>query len=112
MYRNNSYEERISRNLLSLSYAQTYFMGLLEDHEEDPGLPLEKALQVAIQRMGVAEFCAKTGLSKQTVNSFIHGRRTLKPETLDRYLKPFGLKTELTVKRIPLPQKRTRKKAL
>ena len=70
-------------------------MGLVED--EDEPMSVMEALRFTIPRMGVAEFCKISGNSKSDVDKFIRGERNLKPDTLDEYLTPFGLKVKIVL---------------
>lgn len=96
MYRSNTYDEDFSKDMQVLIGRQTYLMCLIED--EDEPMSLEEALRFFIRRMGLVEFSNLVGEKKQNVNKFLVGDRKLKRETLDKYLKPFGLKTVLKVK--------------
>ena len=96
MYRNSSFDEDLSAKLRDRGYAQGFFLTLMEGAE---GLSLEDALRTAIQSMGVKEFCVQTHSRMQNVNDFLKKRRKLKPESLDSFLKPFGLKLKLVVEK-------------
>ena len=96
MYRNSEFNEDLSNELRSPKFAQGFLLDLMEGEE---GLSVEDALRQTIARMGVKEFCDRSGLRKQNVNDFIQGRRKLKPETLDAFLKPFRLKTRVVVEK-------------
>ncbi len=56
----------------------------------------------------VPAFCAGRGFVAalfvgelvQSVDKFIKGNRKLKPETLDRYLRPFGLKIKISIEKL------------
>ena len=96
MYRSNSYDEKLSKKLKNPNFAQEYLLGLIEG---DEGLSIEDALRLAIQRMGITDFANMIGLPKSNIAEFLNGKRNLKRETLDRYLLPFNLKTELVVKK-------------
>ncbi len=95
MYRSNTYDEDFSRDMRVLIGRQTYLMSLIDD--EDEPMSIEEALRFIIRRMGLVEFSNLVGEKKQNVNKFLVGDRNLKRETLDKYLKPFGLKTVLEV---------------
>lgn len=108
MYRNDNYDRDIAEKMKNPLYAQGFLLDLMENQPDDPGFPLESALRIAIQSMGVVEFCSKIRISKQNINSFLNGKRSPKPETLDQLLKPFGLRTRLVVEKIPVPRKSRR----
>lgn len=98
MPRNNSYEEDLARDLRAGGRAgvREFLLGLSEGED---GIPLDRALKHTIKRMGISEFCAMTKLPMPNVLEFLKGKRKLKPETLDKYLKPFGLRTRLVLEK-------------
>ena len=96
MYRNNSYEEDLAKSLRNRVAAQAFLLGLMEGED---GLDLESALKHTIKRMGVKEFCERAGVAMPNVMNFIRGKRKLKPESLDVFLKPFGLRTKIVVEK-------------
>ena len=96
MYRNSSYDEDLARELQDFEFAQGFLLTLMEGEE---GLSLEKALRHTIQRMGIKEFCELAQIPMPNVMEFLSGKRKLKPETLDRYLHPFGLRTRVIVEK-------------
>ena len=69
--------------------------------QDDDGLSVEEALRVVIQTMGVTEFSAFVGVKPPTAMPFLKKKRNLKPETINSYLKPFGLRTEMIVVKDP-----------
>ena len=95
MYRNNAYDEDLALEFQNLEFAKEYLLGLVEDKDEP--MSVTEALRFTIPRMGVSEFCELSGKSKSDVDKFLRGERNPKPETLDEYLQPFGLKTKLTL---------------
>ena len=96
MYRNSSYDEDLSKELLNSEFAQGFLLTLMEGEE---GLSLAAALRHTIERMGVKELCTKAKMRMQNVNDFIKGRRKPKPDSLDAFLKPFGLRTRIVVEK-------------
>jgi DNA-binding phage protein len=96
MYRSNIYDEDFSRDMEHLIARKVYLMELIEN--EDEPMSIEEALRFTIRRMGLVEFSNLVGEKKQNVSKFLTGERNLKRETLDKYLKPFGLHTVLQVK--------------
>lgn len=95
MYRNNAYSEDLALEFQNLEFAKEYLLSLVED--EDEPMSVIEALRFTIPRMGVAEFCELSGKSKSDIDKFLRGERSPKPDTLDEYLHPFGLKTRLTL---------------
>jgi DNA-binding phage protein len=96
MYRSNTYDEDFSENMKHLIARKVYLMELIEN--EDEPMTVEEALRFTIRRMGLVEFANLVGEKKQNVNKFLIGERNLKRETLDKFLKPFGLHTVLQVR--------------
>ena len=79
-----------------IGFAQGYILDLMEGED---GFSLEEALRTTIRQMGVKEFCERTQMRKQNVNDFLTEQRNLKGETLDTFLKPFGLRTRIVVEK-------------
>lgn len=96
MNRTESFDEYISRHMKNIEFAQSYFLGLIEGKEH---YTIEEALKMCIQSWGIKEFSHKSKVPASNIVDFIKGRRKLKPETLNQYLKPFKLKVKLTVEK-------------
>lgn len=94
MYRSNSYNEIFSQNMLDSDFRKEYLLELLEG---DEALELVDAIRFIATRMGTTEFANLVGESKQSIDKFIKGLRNPKRESLDKFLLPFNLKTQLTV---------------
>lgn len=94
MRRLRSYNADLSKRLHNRKYAAQFFQGLIEGED---GVPLEKALKATIELMGIKEFSKLAKIPSPNIVEFLKGRRHPKPATLDRYLRPFGLKTYLAV---------------
>lgn len=77
-------------------FAKQYLPELIND--EDEPMSVEDALRFVIKRMGTTDFANLVGESKQTVDKFLKGQRNPKRETLDKFLRPFGLVTVVGVK--------------
>ena len=67
--------------------------------EGEEALSAEDALRETISRMGVKEFSELAGVAPSNVVDFLRGKRNPKPETLDTYLRPFGLKTKIVLEK-------------
>ncbi len=94
MKRGKSYDEELSQQLRNRKFAQNYIMALMEG---DEGLCVEDALKHTIERMGIKEFVQMANVPQPNVSEFLKGKRKLKPETLNEYLKPFKLKAKLVL---------------
>lgn len=98
MRRTDSYNERFSQDIRNPVYAQNYFLELTQDSDE-PMTP-EEALKLVIRKMGTTEFAAFVGERVQNVDKFLKGERNPKRDTLDKFLRPFGLVTVMGIKPI------------
>jgi DNA-binding phage protein len=96
MYRTNSYDEMISEKMKNKRFAQGYLLTLMEGED---GLSVEESLKETIRSMGITEFSAVAKVPRPNVQEFLKGKRKLKNETLNIYLKPFGLKIKITVEK-------------
>ena len=94
MKRSKSYDEELSKKLKNSKFAQTFIRALMEG---DEGLSVEAALRHTIERMGIKEFVQLAKVPQPNVSEFVHGKRKLKPETLNEYLKPFKLRAKLVL---------------
>lgn len=97
MHRKESFDEKISRKLHNPAFAQNFLEGLIE--AEDGQLSYEDALRDVISVMGISEFAHFAKVPQPRVTEFLNGK-ALKPDTLDRLLKPFKLKTKLVFEKI------------
>ena len=96
MKRSRSFDAYLSKQLENIAFAQGYILDLMEGED---GLSLEEALRTTIRQMGVKEFCERAQMRKQNVNDFLTEQRNLKRETIDAFLKPFGLRTRIIVEK-------------
>ena len=96
MKRSSSFDVYLSKQLEDITFAQGYILDLMEGED---GLSLEEALRTTIRQMGVKEFCERAQMRKQNVNDFLAEQRNLKRETIDAFLKPFGLRTRIIVEK-------------
>jgi DNA-binding phage protein len=96
MHRSDSFNERFSREIRNPDYAKVYIGELLGD--QGSGKALSDVLKIVAKKMGTTEFADFVGERVQNIDKFIKGNRNPKRETLDKYLKPFGLKSYLGVK--------------
>ena len=96
MHRSNSYNERFSQAIRNPKYARSYIFELLGNKDEP--IPLEEVLRLIARKMGTTDFADFVGERVQNIDKFIKGERHPKRETLDKFLRPFGLETVLAVK--------------
>jgi len=90
--RTRSFSQDLSEKLRRPKFAQAFLTGLMEGED---GLSPEDALRQTIEIMGIKEFSQLSRVPAPRVQEFLKKRRTLKPETLDRLLRPFRLRTKL-----------------
>jgi antitoxin component HigA of HigAB toxin-antitoxin module len=96
MYRKGEFDRDLARDLKNLKFAQEYLLGLFEEEE----FTVEKVMKIFIDSMGITEFAKIVGEKKSNVSSFLNGRRKLKEETLNKYLKPFKLKIVKAIQKV------------
>jgi hypothetical protein len=96
MNRSKSYDEELSHKLKNKKFSQAYIVALMAG---DEGLSVEDALRHTIVRMGIKEFVQLAKVPQPNVSEFIRGKRKLKPETLNEYLKPFNLKVKIILEK-------------
>ena len=94
MYRRGEYDKMLSAEFRNKKFARGFLTDLMSGEE---ALSLEDALRHMIARMGTKEFSELANAPTQNVTEFVKKKRTLKPETLDKWLKPFGLRTKLVL---------------
>lgn len=96
MNRTGNFDEYLSARLQKPSFARGYLIALTET--EDP-LNLEGALKRTIECMGLKEFAKLAGIPQSNVSDYVRGKRKLKFETLNTYLKPFKLRAKLVLEK-------------
>jgi DNA-binding phage protein len=89
--RSVAYEVGLAERLQDPEHAR----GLLITAMEEEGLPLQFVLGTMIRAIGVKEFAARAGMAAPNVLRAINQRHNPTQETLDRLLKPFGLRLGL-----------------
>ncbi|MFH1018498.1 MAG: hypothetical protein V1798_10020 [Pseudomonadota bacterium] len=96
MFRNKSYDEELSERLQNPKYVRGFLLALMEGSE---GLELEEALRITITRMGLKEFSRMSKVAAPNVVRMLKGRIPPTLYMLDRFLKPFGLRTKILVEK-------------
>lgn len=96
MHRSNSFNERFSKEIRKPKYARAFINELIQNKDEP--LSIEDALRLIARQMGTTDFADFVGERVQNIHGFIEGHRHPKRETLDKFLRPFGLQTVLGVK--------------
>ena len=90
--RNRDWNEGLARDLRDPAFAREFLTAAL-----DEGISLQEALGKVIRAMGVKEFAARVGVASPNVLRAINPRHNPKQETLNRLLRPFGLKLSLAL---------------
>lgn len=86
------WHDGLSKRLRKKSYAKSYFKALMKEGET-----WEKAVAHMVRAYGVNEIGRETKILSTNVSRILRNPRVVKRETLDKILKPLGLKTKLTI---------------
>ena len=90
--RTRDWNEGLAKELRDPAFARGFLIAAL-----DEGIPLQVALAKVIRAMGVKEFAAGIGVASSNVLRAISPRHTPTHETINRLLKPFGLRLGLAL---------------
>jgi probable addiction module antidote protein len=90
--RSKDWNEGLARDLRKPPFAREFLLAAVED-----GIPLQQALGKVIRAIGVAEFSEKSGIASSNLLRAIDPRHNPTQETLNRILKPLGLKLGLAL---------------
>lgn len=99
--RSKDWNEGLAEDLKDPSFARAFLLAAAEE-----GIGIQAALGKVIKLMGVREFSKKAKMAEPNILRAVHTKHNPTQETLNRLLKPFGLR--LTVAEIIAP---TRKRA-
>lgn len=88
--RSKDWNEGLARDLQDPEFATEFLLAALEE-----GVPLQQALGKVIRSLGVKEFAERIGMASPNLLRAIHPRHNPTQETLNRLLKPLGLKLGL-----------------
>ena len=88
--RSKDWNEGLAEDLQDPEFAREFLAAAVED-----GIPLKVALGKVIRATGVKEFAESIGMPSPNVLRAIHPRHNPTQETLERLLKPFGLRIGL-----------------
>jgi DNA-binding phage protein len=100
--RSKDWNEGLAADLQDPKFAREFLSAAVED-----GVPLQAALGKVIRAMGVKEFAEQVEMPSSNLQRAINPRHNPTQETLERLLKPFGLRIGLTV----VPRKRGKRAA-
>ena len=88
--RSRDWNEGLAEDLQDPEFAREFLTAAVED-----GVPLKVALGKVIRATGVKEFAEAVGMPSPNVLRAIHPNHNPTQETLERLLKPFGLRIGL-----------------
>src|SRR5437588_9395193 len=89
--RSKDWNEGLSKDLRNPEFAREFLLAAIEE-----GISIQQALGKVIRAMGVKEFAAKAGIAAPNVLRAIKPRHNPTLETLNRLLRPFGLRLSLS----------------
>jgi DNA-binding phage protein len=90
--RSKDWNEGLARDLMNPDFAREFLMAAI-----DEGVPLQQALGKVIRAIGVKEFALKIKMAPANLQRVIDPRRNPTQATLNRLLKPLGLRLSLAV---------------
>ena len=85
--RSKDWNEGLSQDLRHPGFAQEFLLAAMEE-----GIPVQIALGKTIRSFGVSEFAKAVKMASPNVLRAINPRHNPTQETLNRLLKPFGLR--------------------
>jgi DNA-binding phage protein len=88
--RSEDWNDSLADDLLDPELARQFLTAAVEE-----GVPLKTALAKVIRAIGVKEFAKSIGMPSPNVLRAIHPKHNPTQETLERLLKPFGLRIGL-----------------
>lgn len=88
--RSKDWDEGLAEDLQDSKFAKEFLTAAVED-----GVPLKQALAKVIRATGVKEFAEMVEMPSSNVVRAIHPSHNPTQETLERLLKPFGLRIGL-----------------
>ena len=90
--RTEDWNEGLARDLQDPAFAREFLLAAVED-----GVPVQEAVGKVIRAMGVKEYSAKTGIASPNVLRAINPRHNPTQATLNRLLRPFGLRLSVAL---------------
>jgi DNA-binding phage protein len=100
--RSRDWNEGLAQDLQDPAFAREFLLAAIEE-----GVPLQQALGKVIRAMGVREFASRIRMASPNLLRAIHPRHNPTQATLNRLLKPFGLRLSLA----PIEKPRRRRAA-
>ena len=90
--RSRDWNEGLALDLQSPAFAREFLVAAIQE-----GIPLQQALGKVIRAAGVKEFAARAGVASPNVLRAINPRHNPTQETLNRLLRPLGLRLSLAL---------------
>ena len=88
--RSRDWNDGLAEDLKDKTFAREFLAAAVED-----GVPLQQALAKVVRATGVKEFAARVDMPSSNLLRAIHPNHNPTQETLERLLKPFGLRIGL-----------------
>jgi len=90
--RSRDWNEGLAKDLQDPEFARGFLIAAL-----DEGIPLQVALAKVIRAIGIKEFAARIGVASPNVLRAMNPRHNPTTATINRLLKPFGLRLGLAL---------------
>lgn len=90
--RSRDWNDGLAEDLKDKVFAREFLTAAVED-----GIPLQQALAKVVRATGVKEFAARVDMPSSNLLRAIHPNHNPTQETLERLLKPFGLRIGLAL---------------
>jgi DNA-binding phage protein len=90
--RSRDWNEDLAKELRDPEFARGFLIAAL-----DEGIPLQAALAKVIRAIGIKEFAARIEVASPNVLRALNPRHNPTPATINRLLKPFGLRLGLAL---------------
>ncbi len=88
--RSADWNEGLAKDLRNPEFAREFLLAAVEE-----GVAVQRALGKVIRAMGVKEYAELTGMASSNVLRAIRARHNPTQSTLNRMLRPFGLKLSI-----------------
>lgn len=88
--RSRDWNEGLAEDLRDQTFAREFLLAAVEE-----GIPIQAALAKTVRAIGVKEFAASLGMASPNLLRATNPRHNPTLQTLNRLLKPFGLRLSL-----------------
>ncbi len=88
--RSRDWNEGLAQDLRNREFAREFLLAAIEE-----GISLQNALGKVVRALGVKEFATKVGMESPNLLRAINPRHNPTQATINRLLKPFGLRLSL-----------------